>query len=618
MKIKTVNILVIFFLFSQNTFSQEVLIPMQENQKARYYYLTQTAGKKATSQDTVELPFIDDFSDSEVEPNPEFWSDKDAYINNRYSSNPVTAGIATLDAFDSNGALYQDASSTPYIADYLTSAPINLNYPASDSIYLSFYYQAKGIGEQPDVYDSLCLDFYNVSEESWDRIWDSPGKVMSEFEQVLLPVYQDEYLQKGFRFRFYNYSTISDNTDYEDEFSNSDHWHLDYIILNTNRNSTDTILNDVSFADPIESMLNDYESIPWDHFEDAYTKQRSLYITTSISNLDDITRNVTKYLRIENPETGYVYKNQSTANDFEAGENLSWDFEYDYPFDFSTESPSIFEISAILETDAFDYKNNDTIRRTQVFDDYYAYDDGSSEYGYGLSGAGTNNAMVAVHFEAFTADSLRAVDIHFNQVKDSINLAYYFYLVVWDNNDGIPGDIIYSQLGVKPEYGDSLNEFVHYELDSAIYLEGDFFLGWKKTVSNLSNIGFDLNKDNRSNNFYNLGSGWTQSIAEGSIMLRPVFSFNPTITEIEKTTTVSDQWTLYPNPANQYIIVESENQLETFSLEIFDISGRLLINVEQYDWGPLSIENLKDGIYLLNISNNNSTSRIQKKFIVRH
>ncbi|MFW5820156.1 MAG: hypothetical protein ACOCWA_02615, partial [Bacteroidota bacterium] len=139
--------------------AQETIVPVSGNPQAEKYY--QEAGKflkKAGKTDTLELPFIDDFSDSYVQPDPDLWSDMRAYINNTYSLQQVTAGIATLDAYDPKGAHYPNASRFPYIADYLTSHPINLDYPLSDSIYISFFYQAQGLGEMPDKSDSLCLE----------------------------------------------------------------------------------------------------------------------------------------------------------------------------------------------------------------------------------------------------------------------------------------------------------------------------------------------------------------------------------------------------------------------------------------------------------------------------
>ena len=76
------------------------------------------------------------------------------FINNTYSDKQITCGIATFDALDSNGRLYATASSYGFKADQLTSQPLNLNYTAGDNIWLSFFYQAGGLGDPPEPNDS--------------------------------------------------------------------------------------------------------------------------------------------------------------------------------------------------------------------------------------------------------------------------------------------------------------------------------------------------------------------------------------------------------------------------------------------------------------------------------
>ncbi len=603
--------------------AQEVIIPVSGNPEAKEYYDKTTVSlKKAGKSDTLELPFIDDFSDSYVEPDPDLWSDKRAYINNTYSLQQVTAGMATMDAYDPTGAHYPNAGRFPYIADYLTSHPINLDYPSSDNIFLSFYYQAKGLGEMPDKNDSLCLEFQNPGTQEWDRIWAVPGDtLMNEFSQVILRIEDEKYLQNGFRFRFLNYASQPANGDYRDMFSNVDHWHIDYVRLDRNRSFADTVLRDVAFTLPLNSLLIDYESIPWKHFEAAYFTQRQAFIQTEIANYDTLIRNVTKTLQITDLYEDFTYSPTPTANDVLPGEIFKFNFEYDYPFDFETGDSALFRIKTILRTDAFDYKPNDTLEYTQIFKNYYAYDDGSAEAGYGLRGQGTQNASVAVAFNAFNADSLRAVDMYFNQVIDSLNRNFYFYLNVWEDNNGRPGNLIYSQLGVRPEYS-PLNELVRYELDSAIAIKkGIFYVGWRKTVDQLSNIGLDLNRNNSENNFYTVGGEWLQSSIPGAIMLRPVLSKTPLKTSIEETLTQPEYQKIhiYPNPADNYIELEMPEQTnQQFRVALFDLGGRMVYRKMIYPGERINTEELENGIYFLKASPINGIRSFTQKIIIQH
>ncbi len=81
------------------------------------------------------------------------------------------------------------------------------------------------------------------------------------------------------------------------------------------------------------------------------------------------------------------------------GEKHEYEFPFNYPFDETNYDSAIFSIRSFLVTDEDDYKWNDTITRYQVFNNYYAYDDGTAEAGYGLSGEGTAGAAVAYRFE---------------------------------------------------------------------------------------------------------------------------------------------------------------------------------------------------------------------------
>ncbi len=471
-----IYIFILFFLVPLHSITaQEIILPLSENPVARKYYNSfDRLSKKNLTADTLDLPFIDDFSNAEVQPDPYKWADNYAFINNRYSSNPITAGMATLDSYNYDGSHYDRESKNPYIADYLTSQPLNLDFESSDNIFLSFFYQSKGLGEQPDENDSLCLDFYNIDSLSWDRIWSVPGDTMDVFERVMIPINDVAYLKKGFQFRFLNYASMPDNDDFIDMNGNWDHWHIDYVKLDKNRSASDTILRDVSYVKAISSMLKDYESMPWTHLQSAYIEQRSPYINTSIANLDTDNRNVSKYLEIKDLTQANTYNSTPTTSDIISDTLINFSFDYDYLFNFNQGDTALFRIRTILQTDAFDYKPNDTLTRFQIFNNYYAYDDGTAEHGYGVR---TKNASVAVHYNAFQADSLRAIDMYFNKVVDSLNLNNYFYLRVWNDIDGEPGDLIYEQSGERPVYDSELNTFIRYELETPIIVEGSFYIG---------------------------------------------------------------------------------------------------------------------------------------------
>ncbi|MBK7183945.1 MAG: hypothetical protein IPH89_14055 [Bacteroidetes bacterium] len=154
---------------------------------------------------------------------------KKAFVNQGYAKAPITYGVVTFDGVDSAGYPYNFnmASGATGIADYLTSKPIRLNYPDSDSIYFSFYFQPQGLGNAPEQSDSLVLEFKGRGTlASWDRIWAKKGTTLavndSSWTLVMIPITDTTYLKDGFQFRFKNYATLSGSLD---------HWNIDIILL---------------------------------------------------------------------------------------------------------------------------------------------------------------------------------------------------------------------------------------------------------------------------------------------------------------------------------------------------------------------------------------------------
>jgi hypothetical protein len=613
------KILLVFYLFflTHFSYSQEVLTGLENNPVAREFYKNYHDLKKSGGQDTLDLPFIDDFSDSYGLPNIELWTDRFAYINNTYAIFPVSAGVATLDALDNTGSLYSNASTFPFQADFLTSKPIDLTGIPSDSVYLSFFYQPGGRGEYPEPEDSLLLDFYTPATARWNKIWAIPGdSTQKNFRRIMIPITDPSYLRKGFRFRFRNYASLFQNDQIADLRANCDHWNIDYVRIDKNRSFTDTVLRDATFIDPMPSLLKDYETVPWSHTEAAHSTQRRPYIQTVIMNHDSISRNIKTSLEIKNLKTGLTTKTPVTSNDISSGDSVLFLFSYDHPFNFGAGDSGMFEVKAILGTDAFDYKKNDTMIYVQSFADYYALDDGSSEAGYGLRGDGTKNSSVAVRYFSFLKDSLRAVDIYFNHTYESLNLNYFFYLNIWSDNNGKPGNLLVNQIGMRPSYSDSLNKFVRYYLDKPIEVVGVFYAGWQKTVDKLENIGFDKNRINNSKNFYNENGEWINSSFPGSLMIRPVLS-KKNIVGFEPIITQEQNLLVYPNPADKYIFLSSQTATtgEDMSVCLYDLTGRQIRSINRGDT-CIYTGDLKEGIYILRVMNRSEGLSLAVKVII--
>jgi hypothetical protein len=281
-----------------------------------------------------------------------------------------------------------------------------------------------------------------------------------------------------------------------------------------------------------------------------------------------------------------------------------------------------------LVTEDLDIKINDTVVRYQEFYDYYAYDDGSSENGYGLNGEGTANASVACRFETFNRDTLRAVSFYFNRTLGDYTQDF-FRLAVWNHDpvlDG-PGELIRSLTGFKPEYRSQLNEFVTYGLDSVIVVSDIFYVGWIKTTERLLNVGWDRWNNNQDKIFYNLGQGWVNTKFDGSLMIRPVMGRELAWPVPVPETNYSGQLPLqlYPNPARDYFYLElpPDAGRGNWSVSLFNLQGRLVYRSPEnpvmnfYGNNSHFIGDLPEGMYIVKVDRDGIGRANSKLMIVR-
>ena len=160
-----------------------------------------------------------------------------------------------------------------------------------------------------------------------------------------------------------------------------------------------------------------------------------------------------------------------------------------------------------------DYPQNDTLRYVQNFHNYYAYDDGSAELGYGVNGVG---ASIAYKFEIFKGDTLRAFKIYFAQLGTSVT-NQIFKLAVWGGTNGGPvGAPVYEKFNQTPNYTDSINGFYTYMTDPVFVPAGTWYFGFIQNNAVLLNLGLDTNTPaDASRKFINTSGTWTNSQLPG-------------------------------------------------------------------------------------------------------
>jgi hypothetical protein len=315
-------------------------------------------------------------------------------------------------------------------------------------------------------------------------------------------------------------------------------------------------------------------------------------------NNDTIVRNVTRHITIKDMLQNVVVR------DFDAGavnaEPLS-DTKYDapliYTYNSSSTDSALFLVTVSLVTDDFDPKTNDTITYWQRFTDYFAFDDGTAEAGYGINGQGSRNALVALKFRSFVPDSVKALEICFNDAYDNANRVG-FDIMVWADDNGKPGVLLGTTDGPVAEPGADLNGFVTYLFDKPVYVNGDFWVGWKQLSDKFINTGLDLNTVITGRHYYSLSGNWEPSQVPGTVMLRPVMKGEGSSTSSDEGTLLNDLFMIYPNPSRgQVTLIASELAPADFVIDVISLTGARVMSLARTDHPDFST--LPSGTYMI-------------------
>ena len=566
--------------------------------------LSETKFTKDINKSVLGLPFFDDFSYDRSIASIDLWEQSSVFVNRSYPLNPPTIGVATFDGLDRSGLARDfNPSNTTDPSDTLLSKEIDLS--GSNSVYLMFYYQAKGIGDAPEIQDKLVLEFFNDTL-GWEQVWSSDDTVLQEFTKVVAVIDEPKFLHDSFQFRFRNYATIS---------GNFDHWHLDYVKLDELLSATDTSqLNDVAFVYSSPSFLNRYFEMPWTHFLNNELSELKDSIDIKLRNNDASTNVDYQYNVFENDNQIFHYPLIGVSRNVSV---LSYDtignFSFSDPpinvesnvFNSFQSDTATFVIQNIIGTASSDNKLNDTIYHNQNFYSHFAYDDGTAESAYGIN---VNGARLAYEFSLNRPDTLRAVQMYFPQMLDSVS-HIPFNLTIWEKINGLPGDILHTQT-VFPVHTENMAYHTYY-IDQPFKIVGTFYVGWKQITDDLLNIGLD--KNNEANNYmlYDAGAGWTMSSYPGSWMIRPILSMNEIVSSVID---INVRFQVYPNPvfSELSIVTSCLNSI----ISIYSLQGVLLkrINVNS-GVANIDVNDLSSGVYFVELLNDEGKEC--QKIIVR-
>ncbi len=655
---KNIFTLLLITLLGLSAAAQEEMISPAFNPAVARKYQEQRKVKTGTT--SLTLPFYDDFSVNSVYPSSLRWFDNYAFINTDFAKFPPTIGVASLDVLNDKGALYPGAGQYPFNADNLTSLPIRLDsvftpvkkaITRKDSVYLSFYYQPQGRSiSPPSKKSSLILEFHSPGDNDstgvpiWNQIWSTTGGIQVDtfarpnnhyFRQVLIPITKvldsTRYYKNGFQFRFRNIGALSGNSQ-PDWRSNGSLWNIDVVSLNTGRNIHDTLIQDVAFGDIAPSMLRNYESMPLKQYRNNFINEMKETLDIKIANLYNLDQNITyKYNVRKNslpPIPAYNYDGGSFKIRPYATYGYCDYLPFAHPavnffFPTSNEESVVFHITHILSPDINPlYRPNDSIQFQQVFSNYYAYDNGSSEAGIGINGA---SGYYAVQFKLNVADTMRGIQIYFNPVVGNVNQKV-IDLIVWNDAYGMPGQQIRVLNDAIPIYTNQNNQFQTYWFETPLIINPlsfpslIFYVGWGQTFVDNLNVGFDRYTDSHSKRFYNTTGNWEASseINAGSLMMRPIIgSKNPTgITETPETEKLS----FTPNPVTDGRLIihlpESwKNSHNDLSLSILSATGSTVLSSSFSN--PVDVSGLTPGFYMVVLTDKTKGQRASGKLVIR-
>lgn len=607
--------LILLFLFlSFGVKSQEVISPLISNSD-----LQKNTRSIYGNKSSLSIPFIDDFSNNSSYPDSNLWKDNSVFVNRNYGKNPITIGVATFDGLNLNGRAYNMTSTATDSenADTLTSQQIDLSN--IDTSYFMFYYQAQGNGNDPQITDSLILEFYSGTDSLgnaiWNTVWEKEGSTFHEFKKVVYIFTDPEYLTLDFSFRFRNLASVT---------GNFDHWNIDYVKLDEYHNSSDTsFLNDVAFVRNTPQILKRYREMPWIHFVNDMTQEINDSLDIILRNNTDIIQSIDYRYDVYNENGNLTYHypvlggNNSTRNvdvpPYYYIDTGTYAFNSppimidDQIFPVSSADSAEFIFRNSINTEPSDFKNNDTVFHLQRFYSHFAYDDGSAESAYGINVQG---AKLAYKFKLNRPDTLRIVQMKFVEMHEDLT-SNKFSLTIWENNNGDPGQEVYKDT-VEIEYKDR-GKFTNYYLKNGVGLIGTFFVGWEQITNDILNLGLDKNSVANDYMLYNIGGGWVNSQFPGAWMIRPVVNFDtPLISYLSEKVVIDCK--IYPNPfSDKTSIYFSNNSQRTFKL--FDMIGRTVRSFSSSD-NKIDIykENLRKGIYFIQIIEGGSVKT--KKIVI--
>lgn len=592
----------------------------------------------AIAKGMISTPFFDDFSEDTHITDEAHWLDREVFVNRTIAKNPPSIGVATFDGVDLRGRPYGSSYGK---ADYLTSNYIHFN--GAGDYHLNYWIQPGGLADRPEEKDSLVVEFKDENG-TWHQVNSHhgiPGNVsintIAPFEFFSIPV-TSEYRYDGFQFRFINYS---------DRQGVNDVWNLDYVRLDAN--PPEPFFDDIAFTKPPIYVLENYTSMPWRHLQGKETTELANSVDVGLYNHAEETLNISPtFIRIEEETTGLNALGGDIVllNGLEANVTNQEPNNRSFPMmEFPTSGQSIWgDFLANMQDPSLDghdrlvfnttyglshgsqisgagyegVQRNDQVVQSTVFDNYFAYDDGTAEAAIIV----TQGHQIAVQFATAAPDQLQAVQFYFPHLYAQSADNQRFVLKVW--TDTLLGEPVYEHTfkAYRPDlFYDTLQGFTTYPLidengnPAPLDLPtGKFYIGWEQKDACQSffciGVGYDRNNPNAKSFAYVYDNGlgeWNPQpdyIYDGAIMMRPVVGDEaPQETAVVEQPSANVVLRLSPNPVNTSLQIHLPTE-ETSGLVyvIYNQLGQQIARGNDLS-SPVDCTNLKEGLYYIQVQN---------------
>ena len=578
-----------------STLAHGQLVELAPIQHQKFNTHSQSAINSRITENNV-LPFWDDFSKG---VDTLKWSLNGASYTETIGLNAPSIGMILLDGVDSNGNPYSLTQTDQGDTDYLTSKPFDLstlNSANSESLFLSFFWQAAGRAELPDESDQLTLQILN-SDGSWVTIWRQQGG--AEFKTgiftqeiiKILPLWQ----HADFQFRFFAEGRQS---------GPFDSWLLDYIYLNDGRSADDLNYLDRSLTRTNELRIGDYGAYPFVLLE---SNQNGLWSTISneFNNLENRFRSMEYSITITdsstmssipinlntpfNPVPNALERRMFESRSFEEIPVPSNETILEIISSITSGDGELYEVTAGDTTfyPTVNYELNDTVKTSLPLLDYFAYDNGSADYAAGIN---QKSGQLAVKYTTPEEVYIKGISINFTnprQANQAIDIN------VWKDLDEDPIFTREDLIAVK-EPG---QEFLYYSLDTNILVDGDFYIGFTQFSDDFIHVGLDKVNDTGDMLFYNVVGSWAQNDeVRGSLMIRPHIALSA---PFEEAAVPEEELRIFPNPVETLLNLEGRFT----EARVFDSFGREIFLEHQLSSKGeiINFNGQRPGVYVLNL-----------------